>query len=178
MAASVVPAALLALKEALGLQEPLWLAGTEPCSETAPWPNLYCNSQGRVYMIDLSSKGLTGKLGEGVDLSKLPNLQALWLFDNPTLTGARVFSVFGGVDGSHQGLCSRHIHAHAIGWAQQCHCCVLRMLALFHLQLPDAVGCAGTQAPCRQHGRATSAFGSCPSTAAPSQGRFRPSGGR
>lgn len=38
-------------------------------------------------MIDLSSKGLTGKLGEDVDLLKISELQALWLYDNPTLAG-------------------------------------------------------------------------------------------
>jgi hypothetical protein len=87
-----VPAALLALKEALGFQQQLWQAGTEPCSVTAPWPNLYCNSQGRVYMIDLSLQRLTGRLGDDVDLSTIPYLQALWLYDNPALTGVCVNS--------------------------------------------------------------------------------------
>lgn len=125
---AVVSAALLALKEALGLQEPLWQADTEPCSETAPWPNLYCNSQGRVYMIDLSSKGLTGKLAEGVDLSNLPNLQALWLFDNPTLTGARVCSVVGGVRWLTSGavlqahICTCYWLGAAMRFAVSCAC--------------------------------------------------------
>lgn len=80
-----VSAALLSLKQALGFKNAEWQEGTDPCG--APWPHLYCNSQKRVYMIDLSSKALSGTLGEDVDLSKLPFLQALWLYDNPALTG-------------------------------------------------------------------------------------------
>lgn len=38
-------------------------------------------------MIDLSDKRLTGTLSDSVDLSKLSNLQALWLYDNPSLQG-------------------------------------------------------------------------------------------
>jgi hypothetical protein len=86
------PAALLALKEALGFINTQWQEGTEPCGSGDPavapaWPFVYCNSQGQVYMIDLSSKTLTGTLSDSVDLSKLANLQALWLYDNPSLQG-------------------------------------------------------------------------------------------
>jgi hypothetical protein len=81
------PAALLALAEALGFTHPDWQAGSEPCAEPQPWPHLYCNPAKRVYMIDLSSKGLKGALGDEVDLEKLPYLQALWLYDNPSLAG-------------------------------------------------------------------------------------------
>lgn len=38
-------------------------------------------------MIDLSSKSLTGTLSEDLDLVQIPFLQALWLYDNPALTG-------------------------------------------------------------------------------------------
>jgi hypothetical protein len=87
------PAALLALAEALGFTHPDWQAGSEPCAEPQPWPHLYCNQAKRVYMIDLSSKGLKGSLGDEVDLKKLPNLQALWLYDNPSLAGKPFFCV-------------------------------------------------------------------------------------
>lgn len=82
----LLPAALLALKEAVGFKTSEWQEGTEPCG-TPAWPHLYCNTQGHVYMIDLSSKALTGTLSDSVDLSKLPYLQAIWLYDNPGLQG-------------------------------------------------------------------------------------------
>lgn len=76
-------------------------------------------------MIDLSSKSLTGKLGENVDLSNLPSLQALWLFNNPNLRGVHVCSacmtLFGGVRRLTSGAVLQ-AHAHAVGWAHQCHC--------------------------------------------------------
>jgi hypothetical protein len=84
----VLRAALLALKDAVGLNSPDWQAGSEPCG-SPPWPHLYCTTEGRVYMIDLSSKGLTGSLSDQVDLSKVSFLQAIWMYDNPSLTGAQ-----------------------------------------------------------------------------------------
>ena len=76
----------MALKDALGYKNPEW-QGDEPCASIKPWPGLYCNSDGRVYMIDLSSQLLSGSLGDSTDLSRIPFLQALWLFDNPSLSG-------------------------------------------------------------------------------------------
>jgi hypothetical protein len=112
-------AALLALKQALGLQVPEWAAGSDPCnselSAGMTWPHVYCNQQGRVYVIDLSSKGLTGSLSDAVDISRLRFLQTLWLFDNPALTGARACCLPWGVwvHASRGDCgCARLAHAH------------------------------------------------------------------
>lgn len=78
--------ALLALKASLGATQLKWENGTDPC---AGWPGIYCSEYGgqqRVYMVDLSSQGLSGALSNDVDLSVLEYLQALWLYGNQ-LTG-------------------------------------------------------------------------------------------
>jgi hypothetical protein len=84
----VASAALLALKASLGAEQLQWQNGTDPC---AGWSGIYCGAFGtppqqRVYMVDLSSQGLSGSLNNSVDLSPLEHLQALWLYGNQ-LTG-------------------------------------------------------------------------------------------
>lgn len=90
--ANTTTTALLALKEQLGLKAPQWQAGGDPCNagpaRGATWPSVYCNPDGHVYVLDLSSKRLTGSLSDAIDLTRLPHLQTLWLFDNPGLTGS------------------------------------------------------------------------------------------
>jgi len=81
-------AALLALKASLAAEQLQWQNGTDPCSG---WSGIYCGAFGsppqqRVYMVDLSSQGLSGSLNNSVDLSPLEHLQALWLYGNQ-LTG-------------------------------------------------------------------------------------------
>lgn len=81
-------AALLALKASLAAEQLQWQNGTDHCSG---WPGVYCGAFGsppqqRVYMVDLSSQGLSGSLSNSVDLSALEYLQIIWLYGNQ-LTG-------------------------------------------------------------------------------------------
>lgn len=81
---------LLSLKESLGNPPGLnWKEGTFPCGNTEAgvpgWNQVYCSKfgqQDRVYLLDLSSLGLTGSLTDTADLSGLGRLQAMWMSGN------------------------------------------------------------------------------------------------